>query len=117
MSRDAARHLDITAGPDDIDRTTLPPPPVRYEEAIESLDVAGLRIGWSSDLGFAVVDPEVLDLSRAAAELAARAAGTELVDYDVHLTDPVTTWLTDRCARRYGSRSTRASTTPVACRT
>ena len=92
--RDAARHLDITAGPDDIDRTTLPPPPVRYEDAIESLDVSGLRIGWSSDLGFAVVDPEVLDLTRAAAELTAQAAGVELVDYDVHLTDPVVTWLT-----------------------
>ncbi len=92
--RDAARHLDVTAGPDDIDRTTLPPPPVRYEDAIESLDVSGLRIGWSSDLGFAVVDPEVLELSRAAAELTAGAAGTELVDYDVRLTDPVVTWLT-----------------------
>jgi aspartyl-tRNA(Asn)/glutamyl-tRNA(Gln) amidotransferase subunit A len=91
---DAARHLDVTAGPDDVDRTTLPPPPVRYEDAIEQLDVSGLRIGWSSDLGFAVVDPEVLDLARGAAEVTARAAGVELVDYDVHLTDPVVTWLT-----------------------
>ncbi len=40
--RDAARHLDITSGPDDLDRTTLPPPAVRYEDAIESLDVSGL---------------------------------------------------------------------------
>jgi aspartyl-tRNA(Asn)/glutamyl-tRNA(Gln) amidotransferase subunit A len=92
--RDAARHLDVTAGPDDRDRTTLPRPPVRYEDAIESLDVSGLRVGWSPDLGFAVVDPEVLDLTRAAAELTARAAGVELVDCDVRLTDPVTTWLT-----------------------
>jgi aspartyl-tRNA(Asn)/glutamyl-tRNA(Gln) amidotransferase subunit A len=93
--QDAARHLDITSGPDDIDRTTLPMPTVRYEDAIESLDVSGLRIGWSSDLGFAVVDPEVIDLTHAAAELTARAAGTQLVDYDVHLTDPVVTWLTN----------------------
>jgi aspartyl-tRNA(Asn)/glutamyl-tRNA(Gln) amidotransferase subunit A len=93
--RDAARHLDVTAGPDDVDRTTLPPPPVRYEDAIESLDVSGLRIGWSSDLGFAVVDPEVLELTRAAAEITATAAGGSLVDYDVHLTDPVRTWLTN----------------------
>ena len=72
---DAARHLDITSGPDDIDRTTLPPPTVRYEDAIENLDVSGLRIGWSSDLGFAVVDPEVIDLTHAAAELVARGRG------------------------------------------
>jgi len=92
--RDAARHLDVTAGPDDRDRVSLPPPSGRYEEAIESLDVSGLRVGWSPDLGFAVVDPEVLELTRAAAELTARAAGTELVDCDVQLTDPVRTWLT-----------------------
>jgi aspartyl-tRNA(Asn)/glutamyl-tRNA(Gln) amidotransferase subunit A len=92
--RDAARHLDVTAGPDDTDRVSLPPPPVRYEDAIESLDVSGLRVGWSADLGFAVVDPEVRELSRAAAEVTARAAGVDLVDCDVHLTDPVRTWLT-----------------------
>jgi aspartyl-tRNA(Asn)/glutamyl-tRNA(Gln) amidotransferase subunit A len=93
--QDAARHLDITAGPHDDDRTTLPPPDVTYERAIESLDVSDLRMGWSSDLGFAVVDPEVLELSRAAAEMTAKAAGVELLDYDVHLTDPVRTWLTN----------------------
>lgn len=91
---DAARHLDVTAGPDDVDRTTLPPPPVRYESAIEELDVSGLRVGWSPDMGFAVVDPEVLDLTRGAAEVLARQAGVELVDADVQLTDPVRTWLT-----------------------
>jgi aspartyl-tRNA(Asn)/glutamyl-tRNA(Gln) amidotransferase subunit A len=91
---DAARHLDVTAGPDDVDRTSLPPPTVRYEDAIDELDPSGLRIGWSSDLGFAVVDPEVLDLTRAAAESVASAAGVDLVDYDVQLTDPVRTWLT-----------------------
>lgn len=91
---DAARHLDLVSGPDDLDRTTLPAPGLSYEDAIETLDVSGLRIGWSLDLGFAVVDPEVADLTRGAAETLARAAGTELVDVDVHLTDPVVTWLT-----------------------
>jgi aspartyl-tRNA(Asn)/glutamyl-tRNA(Gln) amidotransferase subunit A len=91
--RDAARHLDITAGPDDTDRTTLPPAGVCYEDAIESLDVSGLRIGWSLDLGFAVVDPEVAEITRTAAEALAKAAGTELIDYDVQITDPVRTWL------------------------
>lgn len=91
---DAARHLDVVAGPDDTDRTSLPPPLVRYEDAIDDLDVSGLRIGWSTDLGFAVVDPEVADLTHAAAEVIARAAGVPLVDYDVRLTDPVVTWLT-----------------------
>ena len=90
---DSARHLDVTAGPHDTDRLSLPEPTLRYEEAIDSLDVSGLRVGWSATLGFAPVDPEVADVARAAAHDAARAAGAELVDVDVHLTDPVATWL------------------------
>jgi aspartyl-tRNA(Asn)/glutamyl-tRNA(Gln) amidotransferase subunit A len=92
--RDAARHLDLTSGPHDVDRLSLPEPAVSYEDAIDSLDLSGLRIGWSSDLGFAVVDPEVEDVTRAAAEVAAAAAGSSLVEVDVRLTDPVRTWLT-----------------------
>jgi aspartyl-tRNA(Asn)/glutamyl-tRNA(Gln) amidotransferase subunit A len=90
---DSARHLDVTAGPHDTDRLSLPPAPVRYEDAIETLDVSGLRVGWSADLGFAPVDPEVAELAHAAAHDAAGAAGVELVDVDVHLTDPVATWM------------------------
>lgn len=90
---DTARHLDVTAGPHDTDRLSLPPTRCRYEDAIETFDVSGLAVGWSSDLGFAPVDPEVAELSRAAAHDAARAAGVDLVDVDVHLTDPVATWL------------------------
>lgn len=92
--RDAARHLDVTAGPDDRDRVTLPAPGIGYEQAIDTLDVGRLRLGWSLDLGFAVVDPEVAAAARASAEDVAAAAGAELVDLDVHLTDPVRTWLT-----------------------
>ena len=91
---DAARHLDVTAGPDDRDRTTLPPAGVRYEDVIDQLDVSGLRIGWSPDLGFAVVDPVVEELTHAAAAAVASAAGAAApVDYDVTLSDPVKVWL------------------------
>lgn len=90
---DSARHLDVTAGPHDTDRLSLPPPTIRYEDAIEDLDVSGLRVGWSSTLGFAAVDPEVAEIAAAAALDATRAAGVELVELDVHLTDPVATWL------------------------
>jgi aspartyl-tRNA(Asn)/glutamyl-tRNA(Gln) amidotransferase subunit A len=91
--RDAAAHLDITAGPDDRDRTSLPPASTLYLHAVDHLDVRGLRIGWSLDLGFAVVDPEVAELSRAAAEVLAAELGSPLVELDVHLTEPVRTWM------------------------
>jgi aspartyl-tRNA(Asn)/glutamyl-tRNA(Gln) amidotransferase subunit A len=90
---DAARHLDVVAGPDDRDRTSLPAPTVRYEEAAETLDVAGLRAAWSPDLGFAVVDDEVEAVAREAAEALVAAAGLVRVDHDVELTDPVRLWL------------------------
>jgi aspartyl-tRNA(Asn)/glutamyl-tRNA(Gln) amidotransferase subunit A len=90
---DAARHLDVAAGPDDRDRASLPPPGVAFERAIEQLDVAGLRAAWSPDLGFAVVEPEVTELTESAALALAEAAGLELVDRPIRLTDPVRTWL------------------------
>ncbi len=90
---DAARHLDVVAGPHDRDRLSLPAYSGSFESAMESLDVGGLRVGWSSDLGFAVVDPEVHDLTRGAAEMLARSVGVSLEHPTIALTDPVRTWL------------------------
>ena len=66
---DAALLLDLASGPDRRDRRSLPAPTVRYADAIESLDVRGLRVAWSVDLGFALVDPEVASITRSAAEV------------------------------------------------
>jgi len=91
---DAARCLDVQAGPDDRDRTSLPPPGLRYEEAVEALDVTGLRARWSLDLGFVEhVDPEVAELARAGAEELAAAAGLALDDARVELPDATRVWL------------------------
>ena len=40
---------------------------MRLLSAAQTLDVRGLRVGWSPDLGFAVVDPEVVAVAEAAA--------------------------------------------------
>jgi aspartyl-tRNA(Asn)/glutamyl-tRNA(Gln) amidotransferase subunit A len=90
---DSARHLDVVSGPDDRDRLSLPAPLVRYEDAIETLDVSGLRATWSVDLGFAAVDPEVAELTESAARRLADAAGLDLVDRPIELTDPLRTWM------------------------
>lgn len=90
---DAARHLDIAAGPDDRDRTSLPAPAVSYEAAMESLDVSGLRAVWSHDMGFAVVEPEVGALAEEAAMALAGEAGLKLVDRPMTFTDPIKVWL------------------------
>ncbi len=84
---DTAVLLDVLAGPDPRDRTALPPPGVRYADAVDRCDLAGLRVAWSLDLGFAVVDPGVAALCEEAAQAFAEAVGAELVDRPVTLED------------------------------
>ncbi len=64
---DAALMLQVTAGPDERDQTSLPAARVDYVKGLAG-GVKGLRIAWSDDLGFAeAVDPEVRDLCTKAA--------------------------------------------------
>jgi aspartyl-tRNA(Asn)/glutamyl-tRNA(Gln) amidotransferase subunit A len=67
--RDSAAMLDVMAGPDDRDRLSLPHDAgVPFLEACDT-GLAGLSVGWTADLAYARVDPEVADLCAAAAEL------------------------------------------------
>jgi Asp-tRNA(Asn)/Glu-tRNA(Gln) amidotransferase A subunit family amidase len=59
---DTALLLDICAGPDRRDRTSMPAPVVPYRELIDSLAVSGLRVALSLDLGFVPVEAEVAAL-------------------------------------------------------
>jgi aspartyl-tRNA(Asn)/glutamyl-tRNA(Gln) amidotransferase subunit A len=63
--RDAALMLNAIAGADDRDRFSLPTSHPNYLQAVEG-DVHGLRVAWSPDLGFAIVDPQVKQLTAAA---------------------------------------------------
>ena len=84
--RDAALLLGVMAGPDPRDPLSIDAPPEDYLAACEG-DLKGLRVGWSPDLGYAKVDPEV-------AELTARAArrfselGCELDETRIDWGDP-----------------------------
>jgi aspartyl-tRNA(Asn)/glutamyl-tRNA(Gln) amidotransferase subunit A len=86
---DTALLLDVMAGPDDRDRTCLPAWSGRYVDAIEHLDVTGLRATWSVDLGFAVVEPEVATICERAAERLIEAASLLHVDRPVRFDDYV----------------------------
>lgn len=55
---DAAIHLDATVGPHPLDPNSLPHPGVSYRHLLEELP-SGLRIGFSLDLGYAVVQRDV----------------------------------------------------------
>lgn len=63
--RDAALAMEIIAGRDDRDRLSLPETRLRYLPSLGT-GLKGLRIAWSADLGYAVVDPRVLETTAAA---------------------------------------------------
>ena len=84
---DTALLLDVMAGPDRRDRTCLPASTIRYTEVIDTLDIEGLRIAFSSDLGFAIVDPEVAAISEAAMRALARAARLDTIAIDIRFDD------------------------------
>lgn len=63
---DAALMMDVMAGPDPRDRFSLPPERTSYLESLDE-EIDGCQIAYSSDLGYALVDPEVEKITRKAA--------------------------------------------------
>jgi aspartyl-tRNA(Asn)/glutamyl-tRNA(Gln) amidotransferase subunit A len=64
---DAAFLLDLLAGPDRSDPRSLPAPGRSYLDAVRRPLGRGLRIAYSADLGYAVVDSEIAGVVAAAA--------------------------------------------------
>ena len=91
---DAARHLDVVAGPHGRDRASLPASTVSYESAADTLDVRGLRAAWSVDAGYALVDPEIAAMTEEAAHALVDAAGLRLVDRPFAPVSALKSWLT-----------------------
>jgi aspartyl-tRNA(Asn)/glutamyl-tRNA(Gln) amidotransferase subunit A len=64
---DAALFLTVAAGADPRDRSSWSSGIDYARELRDSIDVSGLRVAWSPDLGYAEVDPEVAAVAEAAA--------------------------------------------------
>lgn len=98
---DACRYLDVTVGPDGLDRNELPHPGVSYEtmlgESLHGFAGAGtdrpLRAVWIDDFGFSTVEAEVLALAEAAArDLVAGSPEIEWVERKITFRDPSAAW-------------------------
>ena len=89
---DHALLFDIMSGPDRRDRTSLPASGVVYSDAINTLDVGGLRCAYTPDFGFAIVDPEVAATTERAARAISDAAGMVWVDRTIEFQDWVRTY-------------------------
>ena len=94
--RDAARYLDATAGPTLTDPTSLPAPPIPFEDLVASGQATerlrGKRAAWTSTLGYAGADPEVEKVAHDAAMSLVDEAGLELVDVPVEMPKPGVAW-------------------------
>lgn len=90
--REQARYLDVASGPDDRDRQSLPANSYKYEDIIDTLDVSGLKALWTPDCGYAVVEPEVVELARDAAERLIRAANLTETSGVFHPTNIMRDW-------------------------
>lgn len=78
---DAAALMDVIAQPHESDRRSVPAPAVAFTAALTQ-EPRALRVGWSSDLGYAPVDPQVAAVTHAA------LAAFDDLDWDVDEADP-----------------------------
>jgi aspartyl-tRNA(Asn)/glutamyl-tRNA(Gln) amidotransferase subunit A len=89
MSRtvaDAALLLTATAGRDDRDRNSWSSD-IDYLAVLDDLDISGLRIAWTPDLGYAPVEPEVAAATEQAA-MRFSELGCTVVEAHPDLDDP-----------------------------
>jgi len=62
--RDAALMMEVIAGRDDRDHFSLPDVGLQYLSRLGG-DLKGLKVAWSKNLGYAIVDPQVLRVTEA----------------------------------------------------
>ena len=84
--RDSALLLQVMAGHDPRDPTSLRETPPDFVAAVDR-DIKGLRIAWSPDYGFAAVDPEVLEVTSKAAQVF-EELGCHVEDSDLVMDSP-----------------------------
>jgi aspartyl-tRNA(Asn)/glutamyl-tRNA(Gln) amidotransferase subunit A len=84
---DAALMLNVIAGPDERDRHSLPATGEDFSAAATET-MRARRIAWSPDLGYARVDPEVRQLTEAAARRFASDLGCEVEEAAPGFSDP-----------------------------
>lgn len=92
--RDAARYLDVCAGYDPEDPSSLPAPaPPGFEAAPGTHDLAGKRVAIVPALGGVTLEPGVEERIRAEADALIRATGMVEVDLSVEVPNLAVQWM------------------------
>ena len=97
--RDSAMFLQAIAGHDPRDPNSLREAPPDFTAGLNS-GVRGLRVAWSTDLGYAAVDTEVASITSASARLF-EELGCTIDESDIALDDPIPTFLDIFCTTGY----------------
>ena len=97
--RDSAMFLQALAGYDPRDPNSLREEPPDFTAELDS-GVRGLRVAWSTDLGYAAVDPEVASITSAAARLF-EELGCSVDEPGIALDDPIPSFLDIFCTTGY----------------
>ena len=87
---DSALLLQVIAGPDTRDITSIREPAPNFSANLGA-GVNGMRLAWSSDLGYAAVDAEVVDITKQAA-MKFIGLGANMDDAKLKLEDPFETF-------------------------
>jgi aspartyl-tRNA(Asn)/glutamyl-tRNA(Gln) amidotransferase subunit A len=86
--RDSALIMNVIAGPDDRDRHSLPKAHFDWVECIQDLD-RPLRVAYSKNLGYAMVDKEVEEIIDNAVKCISSATNWEVEQVDPGWDDPM----------------------------
>ena len=81
--------LSVIAGPDERDRLSIPTSDVDWMEAAKPRDLKGLRVAYSSDWGYAAVDPEVRRVVGEAVRVFEKDLGCTVEEAHPGFTDPL----------------------------
>ncbi len=87
---DSALLLQVVAGPDSRDVTSIRTPAPDFSAGLDA-GVKGMKFAWSSDYGYAAVDPEVVQITERAAQQFA-GMGATVDDANLNLEDPFPTF-------------------------
>ena len=104
MSRtvcDSALLLQVLAGPDPRDASSLREEPPDFLAALEK-DISGLRVAWSPDYGYAPVEAEVAEIASGAAQVF-EELGCDVEESGIALDSPFDAFWTVFSANSYAS--------------
>ncbi len=99
--RDAALLLGVLSGFDKRDPYSLKDVPAKFADCLDK-EIKGIKIAWSSDLGYAAVDRETLDVTRSAATIF-EDLGADVDEPVFCLEHPMETFLNIFAANNYAS--------------